>query len=124
MLAGTLAILYSICVLSVILCRTSSKAQLRVSVSALLPLLPTLIIPQVLTSRYCTAKSDALVIQADDSRKAKDNEQSCYKKLYSIIFEAATEAIPGETSLEQSERVKRLYVQKRRVVEDGDGRCG
>lgn len=60
------------------------------------------------TSRYCAPKSDALVIQADDSRKQGDNIQSCYAKLHDLIIQVGRDVVPGETSQAQSDRVVRL----------------
>ena len=91
--------------------RVNSKATLRIPLSALLPLLPSILRSAITSSRYCAAKSDALVIQADDSRKQNDNVQSCLVKLHNLIVEVGQDAVPGETSVEQTERVKRLYVE-------------
>jgi peptidyl-tRNA hydrolase ICT1 len=51
-----------------------------------------------------------MVVQADDSRKQSDNAHSCYKRLFDAIVEAGQNAVPNETSAEQSQRVKNLYV--------------
>ena len=86
----------------------SSKATLRIRTSSLLPLLPTLLRPAILSSRYHAAKSSDIVIQADDSRKQNDNVNACYRKLQELIAEAGREAVPGETSAAQVEKVKGL----------------
>ncbi|KAF1351888.1 hypothetical protein BDV97DRAFT_265262, partial [Delphinella strobiligena] len=88
--------------------KVNSKATIRLPLSSLLPILPPLLRPAVLRSRYCAAKSDALVIQADDSRKQNDNVHSCFVKLHNMIVEAGQDVVPGETSAEQLERVKKL----------------
>jgi peptidyl-tRNA hydrolase ICT1 len=49
-------------------------------------------------------------VQADDSRKQSDNVHSCFKRLYDAIVEAGHHAVPNETSAEQSQHVKNLYV--------------
>jgi peptidyl-tRNA hydrolase ICT1 len=79
---------------------------LRLPLSALLPMLPAVIRPAVSKSRY-SAKDD-LVIQADDSRKQNDNVHHCFIKLHQMIVQAGREVVPGETSAEQMERVKKL----------------
>ena len=73
-----------------------------------MPLLPTILRPSLLKSRYCAAKSDTLVIQSDDSRKQNDNVHSCFVKLHKLIAEAGQEVVPGETSAEQLDKVKKL----------------
>jgi peptidyl-tRNA hydrolase ICT1 len=88
--------------------RTSSKATLRVSTASLLERIPKLLHPSILSSRYYAAKSSDLVIQADDSRKQAENVESCFKKLHEVIIRAGDEAVPGETSAEQSQRVVKL----------------
>jgi peptidyl-tRNA hydrolase ICT1 len=88
--------------------RTSSKATLRVPTAPLLERIPKLLHPSILASRYYAAKSSDLVIQADDSRKQSENMESCFKKLYEIIIRAGEDAVPGETSVEQSQRVAKL----------------
>lgn len=93
-----------------VLFRVNSKATVRIPLSSLLPILPPLLRPVILRSRYCASKSDALVIQADDSRKQNENVQTCFVKLHELIVGAGREAVPGETSAEQEERVKNLYV--------------
>ncbi|KAI4733348.1 hypothetical protein E4T50_16094 [Aureobasidium sp. EXF-12298] len=86
--------------------KVNSKATLRLPLSALLPMLPAVIRPAVSKSRY-SAKDD-LVIQADDSRKQNDNVHHCFIKLHHMIVQAGREVVPGETSAEQVERVKKL----------------
>ena len=39
-----------------------------------------------------------------------DNVQECYKKLHGLIVSAGRNIVRGETSSEQAERVKDLYV--------------
>ena len=74
----------------------------------LLPIIPSMLHHPLRQSRYYAGKSDAIVIQADDSRKQADNAHACFVKLNSLIFDAAAEILPGETSLEQKQRVKNL----------------
>jgi peptidyl-tRNA hydrolase ICT1 len=90
--------------------RVNSKATLRVPLDALLHHVPTAVHGELRRSRYIAAKSNAMVVQADDSRKQSDNAHSCYKRLFDAIIEAGQNAVPNETSAEQSQRVKNLYV--------------
>ncbi|KAI4634954.1 hypothetical protein J4E83_002276 [Alternaria metachromatica] len=53
-------------------------------------------------------KSNAIIVQADDSRKQSDNAQSCYRRIYEAIARAGQDAVPAETSAAQVQRVKQL----------------
>lgn len=88
--------------------RVSSKATLRIPMPALLQRLPRLLHAPIETSRYHAAKSNDLVIQADDSRKQNDNVTSCFRKLHELIVQAGQQTVPGETSPEQTKRVEGL----------------
>jgi peptidyl-tRNA hydrolase ICT1 len=88
--------------------RVSSKATLRIELSALLPLLPSLIHQSLRQSRYYAPNSNSIVIQADDSRKQADNAHRCFVKLNNLITEAAEQMVPGETTDEQKQRVQNL----------------
>lgn len=87
----------------------NSKATLRVALSSLLPLVPRLLHPKIRSSRYYAAKSDAIIIQCDESRKQSDNIDGCHARLNHLVVEAAENAVPGETSDAQRGRVKALY---------------
>lgn len=86
----------------------NSKATLKVPLDALLQHVPTALHAQLRTSRYVADRARALIIQADDSRKQSDNAHSCYRRLHEAIVDAGRRAIPGETTTEQTERVKKL----------------
>ncbi|KAF7196078.1 hypothetical protein HII31_02479 [Pseudocercospora fuligena] len=88
--------------------KVSSKATLRIPMSVLLQRVPKLMHGTIQSSRYHAAKSDDLVIQADDSRKQNDNVNACFRKLHELIVQAGKDNVPGETSQEQVERVKEL----------------
>ena len=88
--------------------KVSSKATLRLPTASLLPLLPTLFHGPLLQSRYHAAASNALVIQADDSRKQADNVNACFRKLHDLIVAIGRDVVPGETSAAQVQRVKGL----------------
>lgn len=87
--------------------RVNSKAQLRVHLDRLLPLLPPILHNALRSSRYY-AKDDTLLIQADDSRKQSTNKDACWSKLCMEISRAGVDVVPGETSEEQKEKVKEL----------------
>jgi peptidyl-tRNA hydrolase ICT1 len=96
--------------------RVNSKATLKVPLAALLQHVPSALHGELHGSRYLAERASALIIQADDSRKQNDNAHSCYRRLYEAIVDAGHRAIPGETSAEQADRVKKLYVD---LVEHG-----
>ena len=86
----------------------NSKATLKVPLSSLYQLVPNILHAEIRASRYHANKADALIIQADDSRKQNENVHSCFKRLYDLITEAGEKRIPGETSELQKERVRNL----------------
>ena len=90
--------------------RVNSKATLRVPLGALLNHIPTALHAEISRSRYVAAKSNDIIVQADDSRKQNDNAHACYKRLYDAIVEAGHNAVPNETSAEQMRHVKNLWV--------------
>lgn len=71
-------------------------------------MIPPLLHPFILTSRYHAPKSNDLVIQSDDSRKQADNANACFRKLHELIVAAGREVVPGETSEEQRKKVEGL----------------
>jgi peptidyl-tRNA hydrolase ICT1 len=81
---------------------------MRLPLGGLLPLLPSLLHAPLLQSRYYAKNGNALVIQADDSRKQADNAHLCFVRLHQLITEIGEKVVPGETSDEQSKRVKNL----------------
>lgn len=89
--------------------RVNSKAMVKVPFDSLFPLVPRVLHQQLRSSRYAAQRSQSLVIQSDDSRKRANNVESCFEKLYQLLRGAANEAIPGETSPEQRDRVHKLY---------------
>lgn len=74
----------------------------------LLPRIPNLLHSSVLSSRFYAEKSQSLLIQADESRKQAANRDACYSKLHELLIELARDSIPGETSQNQKEKVKKL----------------
>lgn len=90
--------------------RVNTKATLRVPFNSLLPLVPPVLHSQLRSSRYAAERTDSLVIQSDDSRKQSANVESCFEKLRLLLASAGKDAIRGETSEEQKEKVKKLYV--------------
>ncbi|KAF2470270.1 uncharacterized protein BDR25DRAFT_161786, partial [Lindgomyces ingoldianus] len=88
--------------------KVNSKATLKVPLDALLRYIPSALHSEIRASRYMAPRSNSIIIQADDSRKQADNAQSCYARLHQVIVEAGRNALPGETSVEQAQRVKNL----------------
>ena len=88
--------------------RVNSKAQLRVPLERLLPVVPTLLHPGIRLSRYFAGKTDSLLLEADDSRKQAANRDACYDKLLQLLKDVGHDCVPGETSQEQVDKVKGL----------------
>lgn len=88
--------------------RVNSKAQLRVSLGQLLPMVPDVLHEGIRKSTYYAGKTDSLLIQSDDSRKQFANRETCYRKLQTLIEDVYQKTVPGETSAEQKERVQEL----------------
>ncbi|PYI24965.1 hypothetical protein BP00DRAFT_452573 [Aspergillus indologenus CBS 114.80] len=88
--------------------RVNSKATLRVSLDSLLPLVPRILHSPLQATHYIAPRTRSLVIQSDESRKRNENVESCYDKLHQLIKRTAMDAIPGETSQEQKDRVQKL----------------
>lgn len=86
----------------------NSKATLRVPLETLLNHVPKALHGELSRSRYVAARSNDIVVQADESRKQKDNALACYKRLYDAIVEAGRNAVPKETSAGQQRHVKNL----------------
>lgn len=95
---------------SLTLTRTNSKATLRLSLKDLLPLIPSLFHEQLRSSRYYAERSDALIIQADGSRRQTDNVQECHNKLEDLLMTVGRHVVRGESTPSQIAKVKRLYV--------------
>jgi peptidyl-tRNA hydrolase ICT1 len=81
---------------------------MKTPLDSLLPLLPSLFHAPLRQSRYYAKNSNAIVIQADDSRKQADNAHLCFVRLHQLIAEIGANVVPGETSDEQRKRVKNL----------------
>lgn len=75
-------------------------------IDRLFQLIPTILHRGIIASRYYADKSSCLVIQADDSRKAQANKDTCFRKLTELILDVYKHSIPGETTEEQKEKVK------------------
>ncbi|KAL4958192.1 hypothetical protein BDW69DRAFT_179795 [Aspergillus filifer] len=88
--------------------RVNSKATLKVPLETLLPLVPQAIHSPLQASRYYASRSNSLVIQSEDSRKQAENVEACYAKLHKLLESSTTSVVPGETTPEKRERVKKL----------------
>jgi peptidyl-tRNA hydrolase ICT1 len=79
-----------------------------VPLDRLLPHVPILLHNGIKSSRYYADKSASLLIQSDDSRKQAQNRDTCFRKLHELLVEVGRQTVPGETSADQSARVKVL----------------
>lgn len=73
-------------------------------------MLPPVLHEGIRKSRYHAENASSLLIQADDSRKQSANKDACYRRLNELIMDVYKQSVPGETSVEQKEKVKRLKV--------------
>ena len=90
--------------------RVSTKATVRLPLDKLLPLVPSIIHKHLKSSRWYAAKSDTLVVQADNSRKQSDNVKECIHKLHDLIVSALKSVVRAEISPEQIAKRKKQYV--------------
>ncbi|KAL4884644.1 hypothetical protein BJY04DRAFT_215106 [Aspergillus karnatakaensis] len=90
------------------LASVNSKATLRVPLHSLLPLLPRIVHSPLQNSRYYAARKHSLVIQSEESRKQSDNVDACFQKLHQLVKSTTESVVPGETSPEQRDRVRKL----------------
>ena len=90
--------------------RTNSKATVRLPARDLLPLIPTMLHAPLRASRHYASRSDSIVVQSDGSRKQGENVEECFHKLHQLIVHIGESKIPGETSSQQVNRVRRLCV--------------
>ncbi|KAI9787759.1 MAG: hypothetical protein M1839_000291 [Geoglossum umbratile] len=88
--------------------KVNSKATIRVPLRPLLQLVPSILHQGIRSSRFHAANSDAIVVQADSSRKQNENVRECFRKLQNLVAEAGRAVVPGETTAEQKEHVQRL----------------
>ncbi|KAI9822314.1 MAG: hypothetical protein M1827_000032 [Pycnora praestabilis] len=88
--------------------KVNSKATLHLPLGALLPLIPDVLHQRIQESRHFATKSNAIVIQADGSRKQGENVDECFVKLRGVIMEAARSVIPGPTKPGKNKRVEGL----------------
>lgn len=90
--------------------RTNSKATVRLAIKDLSHLTPSIFHKALAASQYYATKSEALIVQADSSRKQSDNVEECFRKLYQNIMQICRAMVKGETSPNQVRKVKELYV--------------
>jgi peptidyl-tRNA hydrolase ICT1 len=79
-----------------------------VRVDQLFPLLPAVLHEKILDSQYYADNTASLLFKSDESRSAKANLDDCYEKLLELVVKAYDKSVPGETSIEQKEKVKKL----------------
>ncbi|KAK6345138.1 hypothetical protein TWF718_007067 [Orbilia javanica] len=87
--------------------KVNSKATLRVPLDKLEPHIPRVFLEALKKkgSRYLTDGKD-MVISSDSSRSQLTNTKACWEKLYDAIIKSYQ--VPGKTSPEKKEHVKRL----------------
>lgn len=90
--------------------RVNSKATARFQMKDLIAIVPTILHQPLRRSQYYAPNSESLVIQADTSRKQRENVDQCFQILRDLILSSGKIAIRGETSSTQKARVKGLYV--------------
>ena len=90
--------------------RVNSKATARFFMKDLYSCIPKILHEHLRKSRYYAEKSEALIFQADESRKQSENTQECFRKLKELILAAGKTTIKGETSPAKKARLKSLYV--------------
>ncbi|KAL1955434.1 hypothetical protein VTO42DRAFT_8590 [Malbranchea cinnamomea] len=88
--------------------RSNTKATLTVPIASLLPLVPKPLHAKIRSSQYFAKNSESLVIQSQETRNRTTNLNRCFDKLVELLTHAGEESIPGKTSPEQREKVKRL----------------
>ncbi|RDW73789.1 hypothetical protein BP5796_07231 [Coleophoma crateriformis] len=88
--------------------KTSSKATTKWPVDALISYIPKILHPQIKMSRYYTASSNTITIQCDTTRSQSENTDITHDRLFEELGEIYRATIPGETSPEQSEKVRKL----------------
>lgn len=71
-------------------------------------MLPEVLHQGIRNSRYHAEKSNTLLFQSDESRKQQTNKETCYRHLNALIMDVYYETVPGETSPEQKEKVRKL----------------
>ena len=70
--------------------------------------MPTVLHDGIRKSTYYASKTDSLLIQSDESRKQIANKETCYRKLDQLVIDVYNSSVPGETSDEQKQKVKKL----------------
>lgn len=84
--------------------RTETKAITAWAVKDLLAVLPRLMHPGVRASKYYTARSDTLTIQAQTHRSRTANTDENTEKLLEEVDRIYQEAVPAESSPEKAKK--------------------
>ncbi|TGJ74476.1 hypothetical protein EYR41_001480 [Orbilia oligospora] len=97
--------------------KVNSKATLRVPLEKLEPHIPRIFFGALKRkgSKYLTDGGD-MVISSDSCRSQSTNTKDCWEKLYRAVIRSAQ--VPGKTSLEKKERVKKLIEKSKAVTRD------
>lgn len=88
--------------------RTESKVTAKWPVQQLMLHVPELLHEQLLANRFYAKQADAIVIQAQESRKRNENEQACRERLLNMLKGLSKDIIPGATSAKQRAKVEML----------------
>ncbi|GJC77679.1 putative uncharacterized protein YOL114C [Colletotrichum liriopes] len=84
--------------------KTESKAVTVWPVKDLLPVLPKLLHRGIRGSKYYTARSDSLTLQAQTHRQREANTEENQQKLIDEVKRIYQETVPGETSPDKKKR--------------------
>ncbi|CCU75755.1 peptidyl-tRNA hydrolase domain protein [Blumeria hordei DH14] len=88
--------------------KTSSKATTVWPLSSLFPHLPAALHVDLKKSRYFVHSTQSILIQCDTHRNQTMNEEENHNRLFQEIKNIYRMKIPGATSIEQKEKVKKL----------------
>ncbi|KAK2038684.1 peptidyl-tRNA hydrolase domain-containing protein [Colletotrichum somersetense] len=84
--------------------KTESKAITVWPVKDLLPVLPKLLHRSIRGSKYYTARSDSLTLQAQTHRHREANVEENHQKLIDEVNKIYQETVPGETSPDKKKK--------------------
>jgi len=89
--------------------RLATKATLHLDLNRNAGFLPDFVLQKVRENSRHLTKDEAIVIQADGSRKRSENQDEVYQRLHKILVESVSVDVPGVTSTEKKKRVQQLY---------------
>ncbi|MBW0551895.1 hypothetical protein O181_091610 [Austropuccinia psidii MF-1] len=96
--------------------KVNTKVTLKIQLSKLKTQIPAYWIANLSHSHLYTQQTDHLVIQSSLTRSQASNLDDCWSKLHKAFQQAANQGLMGETSVVQTERVKKLkLIEKSRM---------